>query len=91
MDAGPGTAGTFSVDCKRRVRLTYSLMTLQDPAQFVATMAHELAHHLMHSVEDLPPGGGAEEEFATDVCVAFLGFGVFAANGAVTFRQFQDG
>lgn len=91
VDGGTGAAGTFLLDGEKGARLTYSPRMLRDPAQFVATMAHELAHYLMHSIEDPPPGGWEAEEHATDVCAGFLGFGVFAANGAVSFRQFQDG
>lgn len=83
--------GTFRVDHQGAVTITHSRRGLDDPMSFVATMAHELAHYLMHTVEALPPGGADAEEPATDVCCAFLGFGVFAANAAFSFSQFSDG
>lgn len=86
-----GTAGTFSIGRDRRVEISYSARILESPGQFVATIAHELAHYLMATISTAPPGGSNAEEPATDVCAVFLGFGVFAANAAFSFRQFQSG
>jgi len=86
-----GAAGTFQVDAEaRRITITYSPRSLRDPESFVATIAHELSHYLLASLRDPPPGGTAEAEHATDVTAVFLGFGVFLANSAVAFSQFQD-
>lgn len=60
------------------------------PCRLVATFAHELSHYLIHADGSMPPGGAELEEHATDVTAVFLGFGVFMANGAKNFAQFQN-
>lgn len=87
-----GAAGTFQSRGRgKKPRLSYSPGSLADPMAFVATMAHELGHYLMAGIPGDPPGGKELEEPATDVCAVFLGFGVFAANSAFSFRQYSDG
>ncbi|MGA2216755.1 MAG: hypothetical protein ABSG51_01625 [Terracidiphilus sp.] len=62
---------------------------LKDPLSVVATLAHELGHvillgggHLDPDTEDMEP--------MTDLVTVYLGFGVFTANAARRFQQFQD-
>lgn len=91
QEQSSGAAGSFAVNERGQVVITYSPSLLHDASALIATMSHELAHYLMHTVEEPPPGGPDAEEHATDVCCAFIGFGVFAANAAFSFSQFQDG
>jgi hypothetical protein len=62
---------------------------LKDPIPLVATVAHELGHVILL-------GGGLldertpDHEPLTDLLTVFLGFGIFTANAAAWFRQFQD-
>jgi hypothetical protein len=62
---------------------------LKDPIALVATVAHELGHVILL-------GGGLmdhrtpDHEPMTDLLTVFLGFGIFTANSAERFRQFQD-
>jgi hypothetical protein len=56
----------------------------------VATLAHELAHYRLAGVPTEPPGGADALEFATDLTTVYLGFGLFGANSAFNFRQYQD-
>jgi hypothetical protein len=86
-----GAAGTFSRHGARDGVITYAPSKLDDPAGFVATMAHELGHFLMSRFRGEPPGGDEALEPATDICAVFMGFGVFQANSAFQFQQFQDG
>jgi hypothetical protein len=61
---------------------------LNDPLSLVATMAHELGHVILL-------GGGlmssdiSDHEPITDLLTVFLGFGIFTANSAARFAQFQ--
>ena len=62
---------------------------LEDPLLVVATLAHELGHvillgggHLRHDSEDMEP--------MTDLVTVYLGLGIFNANAARRFLQFQD-
>ncbi|MEM7779796.1 MAG: hypothetical protein AAF697_05310 [Pseudomonadota bacterium] len=63
---------------------------MRDPDALVATLAHELSHLVIHTL-GMPPGGNALEEHATDCMAVYLGFGVFLANSARQFAQFNDG
>jgi hypothetical protein len=62
---------------------------LKDPLVAVATLAHELGHvvllgghHLQRDEEDMEP--------MTDLVTVYLGLGIFTANAARRFHQFQD-
>lgn len=90
---GPSApAGTFEMkgDDDRVVVITYNPELEGNPMALVATFAHELAHYLMITAETPPPGGWELDELHTDLCAVYLGFGVFLANSAKTFRQFQS-
>jgi hypothetical protein len=62
---------------------------LSDPLMVVATLAHELGHvilldggHMRQDAEDMEP--------MTDLVTVYLGLGIFTANAARRFLQFQD-
>lgn len=82
--------GTFSVNEQNEVTITYNPKVTANPLQMVATFAHELAHYLTATASEPPPGGWENWEFATDIAATFLGFGVFQANAAFTFRQYAS-
>jgi hypothetical protein len=73
-----------------RYQITYNPAELDRPESLIATFAHELAHYLIHTASTRPPGGTALGEHATDVTAVFMGFGVFMANTAKSFEQFQN-
>jgi hypothetical protein len=56
----------------------------------IATFAHELGHYLMSSAKSAPPGGWSLHELHTDLTAVHLGFGIFLANSARSFSQFQS-
>ena len=62
---------------------------LKDPMSLVATVAHELGHVILL-------GGGLlnrntpDHEPMTDLLTVFLGLGIFTANSAVRFKQYQE-
>lgn len=87
-----GPAGTFSMPGGKTptVEISYNPSQLGRPEALIATFAHELAHYLVHSVKSRPPGGEELEEHATDLVAVFMGFGVFLANSAFSFRQYTD-
>ncbi len=86
----PGSAaGTFSAK-DGVVTITYASDLVDDPHRLVSTLAHELAHYLLSKVEEEPPGGWELHELATELTVAYTGFGIFGANTAFHFEQFQE-
>ncbi len=89
IDKGDMPLGTFSRSGNKAL-ITYDPASIDNPAMLVGTLAHELAHYLLHSTPDLPPGQETMEEFATDLATVYLGFGLFGANQAFNFSQFRD-
>lgn len=90
----PAPCGTFQLvdaDGGSRVVITYNPALIADPTALIATLAHELAHYLMSSAKTDPPGGWALHELHTDLAAVWLGFGIFLANSARSFSQYQSG
>jgi len=87
-----GAAGTITLEPRARAhRITVDEEQLDDPMRLVATLAHELAHVVVHQAGTPPPGGPEYVEPATDLCAVRLGFGVFQANSVFRFRQYTSG
>lgn len=82
-----GPSGLYmSKDNRYLVAIEYN--NLASPIKMIATMAHELGHVLligsgMISSEDI------DHEPLTDILVIFLGLGVFIANAAFQFKQWN--
>ncbi len=81
--------GTFRLADNEAI-VTYDPSNLDEPAKLIATFAHELAHYKLAGIVEEPPGGEAAHEFLTDLTTVYLGFGLFGANCAFSFRQHQD-
>ena len=85
--------GTFAVDDGeggQRVVITYNPSLADDTGALIATFAHELGHYLMSNASTAPPGGWELHELHTDLAAVYLGFGIFLANSARSFAQFQS-
>jgi len=85
-----GTAGLyFKNDDKTRTVIAIESSKLDDPFGVVATIAHEIGHELilgngiLSSDED-------DHEFMTDLVTVFWGMGIFTANAAFQFSQWQS-
>jgi hypothetical protein len=72
-------------------QISYVPKLLQRPEEFIATMAHELAHYLLATATEPPPCEDDEIEFLTDLTAVYLGFGVFLANTRFRFEPIEDG
>src|SRR5262249_501665 len=70
--------------------ITYASDLVTDPRSLISTLAHELAHYLLASIREPSPGGADAHELDTELAVAYVGFGLFAANQAFSFGQHQD-
>jgi hypothetical protein len=90
QNAPSDPAGTFSAKRENEILISYSPDLLERPEDLIATFVHEISHGLVRSIDKEPPGGWECEEYATDLTVAFLGFGIFGANSAFRFNQFSD-
>jgi hypothetical protein len=62
---------------------------LKDPLSLVATIAHELGHVILLG-GNLIDRNDPDHEPLTDLATVFVGMGIFTANSAARFRQFQD-
>lgn len=62
---------------------------LGDPVSLVAVVAHELGHVILLGGEMMTPKT-PDHEPMTDLLTVFLGLGIFTANSAARFKQFQN-
>ena len=62
---------------------------LHDPVSLVATIAHELGHVILLGGRFIDPKT-PDHEPLTDLLTVFLGLGIFSANSAARFKQFQE-
>jgi len=92
-EGAPPPCGTFQVQTEgksARVLISYNPGLAGDHSALVATFAHELGHYLMSTAASPPPGGWELHELHTDIAAVYLGFGIFLANSARSFGQFQS-
>ena len=62
---------------------------LKDPFPLVATLVHERGHVILLGGGLLDPGT-LDHEPLTDLLTVFVDFGIFTANSAARFQQYQD-
>lgn len=89
LQRGGTASGTFRIE-DGKVVVTYATDLVSDPRQLIATLSHELGHYLLATIRKPIPGGNQLHELATELTVAYAGFGVFGANAAFRFGQYQD-
>jgi hypothetical protein len=86
-----GAAGLYFSEANPgdKMKVAINISQLKEPTKLVATIAHELGHVILL-------GGGRissehkSHEFLTDLITVFLGMGIFTANAAFQFAQWQD-
>lgn len=74
-------AGTWQQEQNSAV-IRYNPNHTKNKIPFIATLTHELMHHVLHSIPELPPGGAEAEELSTDFHCITAGFGLFQLAGA---------
>ncbi|MDR3458264.1 MAG: hypothetical protein P4N60_12515 [Verrucomicrobiae bacterium] len=86
-----GAAGLYATKTSNepRKKIFINISQFKKPTSLVATIAHELGHVILL-------GGGKisredeSHEYLTDLITVFLGLGIFTANSAFQFSQWQD-
>ncbi len=76
-------------DIDARMVVAIRSTMLKDPMSLVATFAHELGHVILLGGR-LISSETSDHEPLTDLLTVFLGLGIFTANSAARFKQFQD-
>ena len=76
-----GVAGTWQDDADTAT-IRYDPVMIKRPLSLISTLAHELMHHVLHRIDEFPPGGPETEELATDLHVITMGMGVIQLSGA---------
>lgn len=84
-------AGTFSFNKGQgEYIISYNPESVSNPMSLIATFAHELGHYLNSTFTEEPPEGIEYLEYATDITLVFLGFGIFGANSCFNFSQYTN-
>lgn len=86
-----GAGGLYFSETSKKMRkkIAINVSQFKSPTKLVATIAHELGHVILL-------GGGRisredqDHEYLTDLTTVFLGLGIFTANAAFQFSQWQD-
>jgi hypothetical protein len=93
-DAYGGPARSFALGEYQRAGgagavITIERSNLREPAQLLATVAHELGHARLRG-EGRVTARREDEEPLTDLATVYLGMGIFAANAAFEFTARHD-
>jgi hypothetical protein len=62
--------------------IRYDREQINAPVVLIGTLSHEVMHHVLHGIHELPPGGEETEELATDLHCITMGFGLFQMEAA---------
>jgi hypothetical protein len=83
-------AGLYSENLNsEKINIGLKNDNLSDPISLIATLAHEISHYILLKLWKFPRDS-ADMEPVTDLLTIFFGFGIFTANSAIQFKQFQD-
>lgn len=86
-----GAAGLYARrEGQEKIMIAVKLTRRSEPDSVVATLAHELAHVLLLADAQMPRDA-EDMEPLTDLATVFCGLGIFTANSAARFTQFDDG
>jgi hypothetical protein len=86
-----GAAGLYftKTSGETRKKIPINVSTFKNPTSLVATVAHELGHVILLGGGKISPDD-KNHEYLTDLLTVFLGLGIFTANSAFQFSQWQD-
>jgi len=86
-----GAAGFYFSNASQETRrkIAVNVSQFKNPTNLVATIAHELGHAILLGGGRISPDY-KDHEPLTDLITVFLGLGIFTANSAFHFSQWQD-
>jgi hypothetical protein len=87
IESAPG--GSFRLDGDTLV-IGYASDLVGRPETLIVTLSHELARGLVESIRKPIPGGGEFRELASELALAFAGFGLFGVRGAYKPAQSRN-
>jgi hypothetical protein len=86
-----GAAGLYvskdTEETRKKIFLNVSLF--KNPTKLVGTIAHELGHVILLGGKKITTDH-EDHEYLTDLLTVFIGLGIFTANSAFQFSQWQD-
>lgn len=83
-------AGLYSENVdSEKINIGLKKNSLSDPIPLIATISHEISHYILLKLWKFPRDN-PDMEPVTDLLTIFFGFGIFTANSAIQFSQFQD-
>lgn len=71
--------------------IPYTREDTRDPLRLITSFARSASHYLLYEAEEDPPGEEDDREALVEVGAVMMGFGVFLANSAFRFEQFDNG
>jgi hypothetical protein len=86
-----GAAGLYFSETSQKMRkkIAVNVSQFKNPTKLVATVAHELGHVILLGGRKISHDD-KDHEYLTDLITVFLGLGIFTANSAFQFSQWQD-
>lgn len=86
-----GAAGLYfnKTSADERKKIAINMSQFKNPTSLVATIAHELGHVILLGSGKLSRENQTHE-YVTDLLTVFFGLGIFTANSAFQFSQWQD-
>ncbi|WP_096085831.1 hypothetical protein [Agaribacterium haliotis] len=69
-----------------QLELSYSAAMMKKPMDLVGSMSKNIAQHYLWQSQLVPPTGPEGFDASAELLAIFMGFGVFIANSAYTFR-----
>lgn len=68
------------------LEISYANEMMRKPMDLVGSMSKNIAQHFLHQSQLIPPAGPESFDATAEVIATMMGFGLFIANSAYTFR-----
>ncbi|TVZ41808.1 hypothetical protein P886_1158 [Alteromonadaceae bacterium 2753L.S.0a.02] len=68
------------------LEISYASAMMKKPMDLVGSMSKNIAQHYLYQSQRIPPAGPESFDAAAEIIAIAMGFGIFIANSAYTFR-----